>query len=366
MSRAPGGDNVIGSAGVVFTGDTAPLEASAKRAVEITQDAAAQAQETIKSQKITSPYHVDENTFNIPIIKEAGVVSEETSMSFGRLRGSLLQLSIPFTLATAAALKMAEAYRKNVTEISDFINALDKTKGAEGLSKILDKQNEVADSQESIFTQIKDSAINAYDAFSRLHGVEESGLQTSEDKLAALRKQEELYVKLSDAQKAAAAREKEEAEKNRREGIIEDVREQTKREVLSRLEGLEKIEYEEVLAAERIAKLRKENSDGVAAEEIDILEKQIANGFRKRRESHAREIAEREDAENKALTEREKRESEAAARVAERTARALSRALSGVQQQADHLFNVDKLSVQLNELAKIMERVASNTRNING
>lgn len=344
MSQVPSGQP-LGTERIDFVGNTAPIEKAAAKTVEVSKAAGAEAQAAVMGVEKA-------HTEQAKAATEAGDATEAA----GRKAGAPWRFLITtvggivggFLAISRAAQGIVAVMESGESKAARFMLALRDQGGAKALQEIEDRLTKLSEIQSgggNVFTDFLDIVRAA----AGLTAKEVEALE-AQKKSAQLKANTEQTQAELDSQKKVA----EQAERLRAEAFE------------ATLDEGQKITFNEAKRIKQIEQLRKDARTDANVKALDEAERQIRESARLEMQVYEQTQAQKRIAERQAEEERRRDSEESASRQAEALAKALSRSLSSIQNQANNLFNSDKLSIQLAELAKIMERVASNTRNING
>lgn len=360
MSQVPGGAP-LGTERIDFTANTAPLEAGVAKAVETAKAGAVAAQaaaNAVPNQTITGPYKVEAEALT-QANREVAMSADVATSSFGKMRGQIMGLAIPFAVAIGAANRMAAAWDANDKEMEEFALTLSKDP-IKALEEYNKKVEEVRSRTDSSFGRLREAAKGW---FNTVNPLDQYDLETQKEKLEVLWQQGVALTSNADSERDRLAAAQATARVERETKLKEEVEAET----LARLDGVEKVALEEEIwqreYAERRAALEKDGTD-LEIVLLARLNEEKTKGFQKQRDEANKAIADKTAEEDKARSDKEAKDKDSADRVAKHAADAMSKALSQVQQQANALFSPDKLGIHIQELGRIMQEVASNTRNL--
>lgn len=405
MSQVPGGAP-LGTERIDFTGNTAPLEAAAAKAVEVTKAGAAAAQAAVNSAGgLGGAGMVDPAPIQEATEKSKGLVG-----SLNEVRKSALSVTQAFfgwtailgIVATVAGVvgKFLLDTEKSFTKMAKASEEASR-KIEDPLLKSLDKLKNNKDST------LKLNFVDANDAVSKLPKLQEEldGLLTQMGPLEnfwdwvksddeTLQKRIDRVKELQDAIKRGTAignrageeerriRKEEEAETAREMGdaavklfaeeakkkndldtaLVNELIQKKRAAEDAALEGIDLINQQERRAFEELEALKARDTEGRFTDYIQEAYIATRKEYDFKRQKHAEE-------EEKKREDRRKEDAEITRRIekeAKQRDDALNKSIGQLQQAAANLVPTDKISVQLDQLTRVMERVASNTKNIAG
>lgn len=399
MSQAPSNPNEIGRATVAFVGDTSNVKKAAAETVAVTTAAARQAQAAIQSAvSVVSPYSLVEGGAYEVSPRDAGIVAAEQQKLAEAQKRQFDEVSDYFVASMArnriAAKSMANAvddagdtveksgrkasapWRFILTTVGGVVGGfVAVARAAQGIVTVLESGEAKA---ARFMMALKDeggakSLQAVEDRLTKLATIQDGGGNIVTDFMDIVRDTAGLAADEIDAltklkataqQKAMAEQTK--AELDAQAKIAADAKRIRDEAFMATLDEGQKITANEAKKIKEIEALRKDARTEENQKALDDATKYVKEAARIEMQQYEQTMAQKRVAERQAEEERRRDFEETARKQAEDIEKQLGRAISSIQQAAANMFPTDKLSLQLTELAKIMERVASNTRNING
>lgn len=361
MSQTPSQPNEIGRAVVPFVGDTSNVKKAAAEAVAVTKAAVQEINRDMASASTSVGAAGGGSTADgTPGGGSAsgGGFDKDVRQSFTRLRAAAAAAGAAIGLADQAlkgfvsARSEVEALANSFREINDTGGALRSLfEGGDSAAKAFRDANAQLDAMAATLTKAKEDELfsisGIFDRFAReVTGADNPFVAQLE---AILQKKKELAT------------------------LSEQVRATNEQDAIDQADAalssaIRKQIFSDLLSAQRegisVANEQLDEEGRINKELDDRIDK--LGSIRDRAES----AGELTPALTRELDRLENGFRDAARRGLEAGAKdalgVISKEIASVQMQAANMFPTDKLSLQLTELAKIMERVASNTKNING
>lgn len=342
MSQTPSNPNEIGRATVSFVGDTSNVKKAAAETVAVTTAAAQQAGAALGQTEKERAENLARNKAAIDDTTESWKKQTSAVTSFiSRVAGVVGVATGMYALGQAIREGVITALETGAQKADKFRMALsgDSKQDLAVLEKEIEKVNaRLAASMEGWFAAAINSATG--DTKAALEA-QRDAFQKSANELRQGNRKLDKYNSEQSAKDSVESGKKANKEVHQdRSAMLTDM---LYAETEARLQGEEKINYAAMRRVMKLDELRKKATED-ELRVIDLIENEI-------RQQQQQNI---EDYRNGMI--------DASGDVG----KAIRKEFASIQQSAAGMFPTDKLSIQLTELAKIMERVASNTRNING
>lgn len=342
MSQVPSGQP-LGTERIDFVGNTAPIEAAAAKTVEVAKAAGAQTQAAVAG---VEKAHVKQAEAATEAGEATAKAGTKASTPWRYVLTTVGGVIGGFVAIARAAQGIVTVLESGEAKAARFMMALKDEGGAKSLQAVEDRLTKLATIQDgggNIITDFMDIVRDT------------AGLTA--DEIDALTK-----LKATAQQKAMAEQTK--AELDAQAKVAADAKRIRDEAFMATLDDGQKITANEAKKLKEIEALRKEARTEENQKALDDAERLVKEAARIEMQQYEQTLAKKRVAERQAEEEKRRDQEETARQQAESIERALTKTLAGIQQQAQALFSPDKLGLQIQELGRIMQEVASSTRNL--
>lgn len=342
MSQAPSNPNEIGRGVVSFVGDTSNVKKAAAETVAVTTAAAQQAGAALGQTEKERAENLARNKSAIDDTTESWKKQTSAVTSFiSRVAGVVGVATGMYALGQAIREGVISALETGAEKAEKFRMALsgDSKQDLAVLEKEIEKINaRLAASMEGWFAAAINSATG--DTKAALEAQRDAFQKSANELRQGARKLDKYNAEESAKEAAASGKKANREVVQDRSAMLTDM---LYAETEARLQGEEKINYAAMRRVMKLDELRKKATED-ELRTIDLIENEIRLQQKQNIEDYRKGMID----------------------ASGDIGKSLRKEFASVQQAAANMFPTDKLSLQLTELAKIMERVASNTRNMNG